>query len=577
MNEKQPLLQSRTSRHKRHKIFNSCCVPYKGAVLVLVWSSLLHTLGMYVLSSSWFQNAALLCSINVKSFFILLLASMIMILLLYPIAGLLAETLVTRYKVMLLGNVLVSVSLLILLGSIASVAYVYFLNEDWVESLNQVKHQVPIFVGFFIHQFGLALFEANAIQFGVDQLQFANNDELSKFVHWYFWTLFAVQYTLVSIDSIIDFPLLWIFPQTFLSLVCSIFIIFIMYRCRQSLFTEPVGITNPIKHILKVLMYVWKHKYPVRRSAFTYGEDPPSRLDLAKERYGGPFTTEQVEDVKTFWRIILILISLFGFLTATGSLATSSDAYYDYCPPTNVSFDYQIDDEIFFSTSVDGYLYLIIILGIPIYMLLFRPYLHRYLPRMLTKMGLGLMIVCLCLTCITIYNVFSFRNYQELGIQCLSNYTDSTLRVDQTVRNIEIALLLTAQILHGLSYLLVFLTALEFILAQAPRNMQGFLIGLWYAYQSLGIGVRLVTVLTLKGTHCHYWPYTVKTGLAIISLTLYVFVSYTYKYRQREEPSNVNRQRIIEEYTERQLIQENIHKLHYSSDMDSSITSNINT
>ena len=36
----------------------------------------------------------------------------------------------------------------------------------------------------------------------------------------------------------------------------------------------------------------------------------PSRLDFAKERFGGPFTTEQVENVKTFFRILLVLFAI---------------------------------------------------------------------------------------------------------------------------------------------------------------------------------------------------------------------------------------------------------------------------
>ena len=50
-----------------------------------------------------------------------------------------------------------------------------------------------------------------------------------------------------------------------------------------------------------MLKFAAKHKAPVNRSALTYWEDDiPSRLDLGKSKYGGPFTTEQVEDVKTF-------------------------------------------------------------------------------------------------------------------------------------------------------------------------------------------------------------------------------------------------------------------------------------
>ena len=41
-------------------------------------------------------------------------------------------------------------------------------------------------------------------------------------------------------------------------------------------------------------------------------------------------------------------------------------------------------------------------------------------------------------------------------------------------------ILIIPQILQGLSYLLVFLTALEFICAQAPLRLKGLLIGIWY-------------------------------------------------------------------------------------------------
>ena len=50
---------------------------------------------------------------------------------------------------------------------------------------------------------------------------------------------------------------------------------------------------KPLKIIFGVLTYSLKHKYPERRSAFTYWEnDIPSRIDLGEEKYGGPFTYE---------------------------------------------------------------------------------------------------------------------------------------------------------------------------------------------------------------------------------------------------------------------------------------------
>ena len=44
---------------------------------------------------------------------------------------------------------------------------------------------------------------------------------------------------------------------------------------------------------------------------FTYDDEYiPSRFDFAKERFRGLFTTEEVENVKTFLRILLILFML---------------------------------------------------------------------------------------------------------------------------------------------------------------------------------------------------------------------------------------------------------------------------
>ena len=52
----------------------------------------------------------------------------------------------------------------------------------------------------------------------------------------------------------------------------------------------------------------------MNRSAFTYCEKQiPSQLDLGKMQYGGPYTTEEVEDVKTFLRLLLLLGTLFGY------------------------------------------------------------------------------------------------------------------------------------------------------------------------------------------------------------------------------------------------------------------------
>ena len=71
------------------------------------------------------------------------------------------------------------------------------------------------------------------------------------------------------------------------------------------------GLNYPYKTVYKVINFARKNKYPLHHSALTYGDDYiPSRLDFAKERFGGPFTTEQVKNVKTFLRILFVLFSI---------------------------------------------------------------------------------------------------------------------------------------------------------------------------------------------------------------------------------------------------------------------------
>ena len=73
---------------------------------------------------------------------------------------------------------------------------------------------------------------------------------------------------------------------------------------------QEIGDENPIKLIIGVLNYARKNKYPRKCSAFTYlDEEQPSRLDFGKDaKFGGPFTEEEVEDVKTVLRLVPFLM-----------------------------------------------------------------------------------------------------------------------------------------------------------------------------------------------------------------------------------------------------------------------------
>ena len=157
--------------------------------------------------------------------------------------------------------------------------------------------------------------------------------------------------------------------------------IFVMKCCSHSLMTKP-QLSNPIKHIAKVLNYARKHKYPERRSALTYWEeDYPSRIDLGKDKYGGPFTVEQVEDVKTVLRLIpLIIMGSAYAIPAMGVyyLSTSVELLAPF-------------------KTMESNIYVFIIgllstLGLPTYNFLVYPVFYNFIPSMLRANWSGLFL-----------------------------------------------------------------------------------------------------------------------------------------------------------------------------------------
>ena len=141
----------------------------------------------------------------------------------------------------------------------------------------------------------------------------------------------------------------------------------------------------------------------------------------------------------------------------------------------------------------------------------------------------------------------------ELNINgtCLtiSNLTDNYFHCRQD--NTSFLLLLIPEVLEGLFFLLVFMTALEFICAQAPLRLKGLLVGVWYAL--LAIKYLLAEVPELFTVSSTSWVIfqAVKAFFIFLSLSMYLIISKHYRYRQRDEV--VNEQFLVEEIYEREI------------------------
>ena len=97
------------------------------------------------------------------------------------------------------------------------------------------------------------------------------------------------------------------------------------------------------------------------------------------------------------------------------------------------------------------------------------------------------------------------------------------------------------QVFNGLGQLLVSMTVLKFLCAQAHLSLQGLLIGLWYAMFNIRyLVMRSLDYVTTSPEGVLIYE-VVRTGLVLLSLVMYVCMSRSYQFRIRDWVVNVQR------------------------------------
>ena len=516
------------------------CVRNKGILVVLIWGLLQTT----VTDISGGLSNVFIPDLSYEIFAVIGLYYLF-----YPLFGLLGEKWV-RYKVMMVGSIMLCVGFIIVVISLIIV----YLND--IQGTTSVIIALVVTFPFFI---GQGIFEANVIQFGTDQLRFSSSEDISSFVYW-FWFVYYCPLAIILLMASIVQTFVQEDTKYFVAAVVFgfgtviVLIAFFTACCfRRYLDIEPAQHKNPVKLIWRVLIYAWKHKQPTKRSAFTYGESPPSRLDLGKQRYGGPFTTEQVEDVRTFLYIIGIFVGVFGYALPDTTKANLSMQYKQFLQE-NEAYTFSEIMILDYPLTIP---YSVVSIAVLIHQFVIIPFFPRYILSMLKRLWIGLFIL---LTELVITSIISYMINRDIRNALTSNITENIClsftngsllnQLDSYDLTLPFYIMAVPQVFIGISTFLVQFTIFEFILAQGPRSMQGLLVGVWFMQLSI-----FCAQLTLSNTYlsCYWQYYVVTASFVFISVVVYTIAAYKYKYRQRNELSDINERVIITQYTERQL------------------------
>ena len=442
--------------------------------------------------------------------------------LVFPLLGWIADSWLGRYKV-----ITVSVYVIMLSWVLLAIGYAF-----------SITPKVPLFMtvlsycGLVILLIGNAGFVSSTLPFVLDQMFGASGEELSAVVHWWYWSVW-LSYTfgiLIAAATLAFefFPLVCLL----LALACTLFLV-VTHLILKGWLVRDTLLTNPIKHIAKVLNYARKNKYPRNRSALTYWEeDYPSRLDLGKDKYGGPFSEEEVEDVKTVLRLLPLLVCMAAF----GIIKT--DVYWSYHYALLGTSLYYLD---VLTSPGNFWSSVIVVVSIPLYQLVVYPCFYRYVPSMLRRMGAGLLLLILAQCCYAILELVGHRMDHSVG--CVFTISSESHKHIHRLP-IPFAFTMIPQAINGFGQLLLVLTSLEFVVAQTPTYMRALMIGLWYA--AYGIASLLGFNLYIPFSHtpsssfpsCGFYYFLTKVVILILLLLLFLFLSKRYRLREVNIPVN---------------------------------------
>ena len=511
-------------------------VKNRGAILILIWSYCISSLYFYIsYTASRVYSYLVFAMLHISVGFTI------------PLAGWLADIQFGRYKVLCFSMCTMWISSLLLTTSL-----IILQNLD-LHNLSKVLHLflVPLALGY-------GGFQANVIQFGVDQLCDASSSEIKTFVTWYSWAFISSAATVstaclyISEEYKLLVPLLVCLKLT---LAMTLGILF-----NKVLIKEPVT-QNPFKTVYGVIKYALKHKSPRLRSAFTYTgeEDLPSRIDFDKSKYGGPFTTEQVEDVKTLFQVVLVFVvgcAFFGMTTEDRSIPNDLRNMFIHALSHTPEYIF------------NNFYFMIALLIVPFYEIVVHSLFHSCLPILQSHVKIFTAFTLRIVRYAIMLALMTYARQHYTHITSSSNATLSCVfyqphdSLNFLSETLDYRWIIILEALMAISDLLVLIGALEFYCAQVPYSMKGLVAGIFYALLGFFIMLSQGLLLPFKTTSlewgtgtlsCGFWYVLTLLIFLLIMMAASVVVMRWYKKRKREDVLP-NEQIFAERYYSKYLI-----------------------
>ena len=404
---------------------------------------------------------------------------------------------------------------------------------------------VPEPVYFLIHILAIVLLVLGSsgifallLPVGLDQMEGAGESKLKSYFNWHYWIgnfgyLFAFGRYIIYTDSLWD--RLDLLGSSYLATL-SIFLALVVLKVSTMLnllqWNKPVG--TPLRQILGVVYWGFRNKRD-HRSESRYSQ--LSLFDYAAKENGGRFYYDEIFDVKTFLKILFVILNMTWYFGVYNLLNTEFPLQGRKVSCAKDSFSAS------FVISFGDCLVIAILLP---FFELFRWKFNRIgFTKILYKFQLGATFALIAVLCAFIVNIILFAT----KFTCSMESTDS----------LNLPIILPQMIFIGLSECFAWVGAMEFVYAQSPHNMKGFTFGILQSITGIGWFIPNIVYFILFqvsscGSSCNtcavhvpkcftettldFVYYTVFLVITTVYVVVFWLISCCYKRRERQRIEN---------------------------------------
>ncbi|XP_031245587.1 solute carrier family 15 member 3 isoform X2 [Mastomys coucha] len=379
---------------------------------------------------------------------------------------------------------------------------------------------------------------SNLTSFGADQVMDLGRDATRRFFNWFYWSinLGAVLSLLVVAFIEQNISFLWGY-SIIVGLVGLAFFIF--------LFATPVFVTKPPtgSQVSTMLKLAFQNCCPCRWWPSSRNSEGAHLLPDQRSNQPGPSPQEDMANFQVLVKILPVLVTLVPYWMVYFQMQSTYVLQGLHLHIPNIfrtnpnislplrsnSSNYRIPEAWLLLASVA-----VILILVPVKDHLIDPLLLRckLLPSALQKMALGMFFG---FTSIIVAGVLEKERLQYIA----ANQTVPQLIGKDLYYAAPLSIWwqIPQYLLIGISEIFASIPGLEFAYSEAPRSMQGAIMGIFFCLSGVGslLGSGLVALLSFPGG----WMYCPKdfAGIQAVTAVLFLWIAGRYE-RSRQDPAS---------------------------------------